>query len=59
MGMVPCGIMEGWLDVQYTPSIALAMGPLATASRFIRTEMIEVLSSDYITLAKAKGANWF
>ena len=41
------------------PSIALAMGPLATASRFIRTEMIEVLSSDYITLAKSKGANGF
>ncbi|MGI2327430.1 oligopeptide ABC transporter permease [Planococcus sp. YIM B11945] len=38
------------------PSLALAMGPLAIAARFIRTEMIEVLSSDYITLAKAKGA---
>lgn len=39
------------------PSLALAMGPLAIAARFIRTEMIEVLSSDYITLAKAKGAS--
>lgn len=39
------------------PSIALAMFPLATAARFIRTEMIEVLGSDYITLAKAKGAS--
>ena len=35
------------------------MGPIAIAARFIRTEMIEVLSSDYILLAKAKGANWF
>ena len=41
------------------PSIALAMFPLATAARFIRTEMIEVLSSDYITLAKAKGSSGF
>ncbi|HSO58902.1 MAG TPA: oligopeptide ABC transporter permease [Paenisporosarcina sp.] len=41
------------------PSLALAMGPLAISARFIRTEMIEVLSSDYITLAKSKGANAF
>ena len=41
------------------PSIALAMGPLATSARFIRTEMVEVLGSDYITLAKSKGANGF
>ncbi|WP_203332421.1 oligopeptide ABC transporter permease [Planococcus beigongshangi] len=39
------------------PSLALAMFPLATAARFIRSEMIEVLGSDYITLAKAKGAS--
>jgi oligopeptide transport system permease protein len=33
------------------------LGPLATAARFVRTEMIEVMSSDYITLAKSKGAS--
>ncbi|SEM29673.1 oligopeptide transport system permease protein [Paenisporosarcina quisquiliarum] len=49
---------DGWKS-SILPSIALAMGPLATSSRFIRTEMIEVLSSDYITLAKSKGANGF
>lgn len=37
------------------PTIALAISPMAEASRFIRTEMIEVLNSDYIELAKAKG----
>lgn len=37
------------------PTIALAMAPLADAARFIRTEMVEVLSSDYVELAKAKG----
>ena len=41
------------------PTIALAIGPLATAARFVRTEMVEVLSSDYILLAKAKGASRF
>ncbi len=35
------------------------MLPIAIAARFMRTEMIEVLGSDYITLAKAKGASFF
>ncbi|MDJ1111003.1 ABC transporter permease [Macrococcus caseolyticus] len=37
------------------PSLALSAGVIATIARYIRSEMIEVLSSDYITLAKAKG----
>ncbi|PLT33872.1 oligopeptide ABC transporter permease [Bacillus sp. V5-8f] len=50
-----------WKGPEYTvlPTIALAMFPVAIAARFMRTEMIEVLSSDYITLAKAKGASFF
>lgn len=52
------GLWNGWKS-SVLPSIALAMGPIAIAARFIRTEMIEVLSTDYILLAKAKGANWF
>ena len=55
---LPVGLWEGWKS-SILPSIALAMGPIAVSARFIRTEMIEVLSSDYILLAKAKGANWF
>jgi oligopeptide transport system permease protein len=56
--LLPVGLWNGWTS-SILPSIALAMGPIAIAARFIRTEMIEVLSSDYIMLAKAKGANWF
>ena len=41
------------------PTLALAMFPIATSARFMRTEMIDVLGSDYITLAKAKGASNF
>ncbi|RDI47769.1 oligopeptide ABC transporter permease [Falsibacillus pallidus] len=41
------------------PTIALAMFPIATGARFMRSELIEVLGSDYITLAKAKGASSF
>ncbi|OJG18450.1 peptide ABC transporter permease [Enterococcus canis] len=37
------------------PTIALAMSPLADSARFIRTEMVEVLHSDYVELARAKG----
>ncbi|MFV0558714.1 MAG: oligopeptide ABC transporter permease [Enterococcus sp.] len=37
------------------PTIALAMSPLADSARFIRTEMVEVMHSDYVELARAKG----
>src|SRR5699024_2152130 len=36
-------------------SLALSAAVLATVARYIRAEMIEVLSSDYILLARAKG----
>lgn len=37
------------------PTVALCMFTIATISRFTRTEMIEVLSSDYMQLAESKG----
>ncbi|MDY0404447.1 ABC transporter permease [Virgibacillus sp. 179-BFC.A HS] len=57
------GVKLEWLPVaswdgfasSIMPTLALAIFPIATAARFMRTELIEVLSSDYITLAKAKG----
>jgi oligopeptide transport system permease protein len=50
-----------WRGPEYTvlPTIALAMFPISIAARFMRTEMVEVLGSDYITLAKAKGASYW
>lgn len=61
------GVKLGWFPVmfwrgpEYTvmPTIALAMFPISIAARFMRTEMIDVLGSDYITLARAKGASYF
>ncbi|ASF38795.1 oligopeptide transport system permease protein [Halobacillus alkaliphilus] len=61
------GVKLGWFPValwgtwQHTvmPTIALAIFPLAIAARFMRTEMLEVLGSDYITTARAKGVNKF
>lgn len=57
----------GWFPVAYwegplyhvLPVTALAVGILAQISRFMRTEMVEVLSSDYITFAKSKGLNGY
>lgn len=37
------------------PTISLSMFTLASIARFTRTEMIEVMGSDYIQLAESKG----
>jgi oligopeptide transport system permease protein len=46
-----------WQGFEYTimPTIALSMGVIANIARFTRTEMLEVLNSDYILTARAKG----
>ena len=37
------------------PMLALSVGVIANVARFTRSEMIEVLGSDYLLLAQAKG----
>lgn len=37
------------------PMLALSAGVIANVARFTRSEMIEVMSSDYVLLAEAKG----
>ena len=37
------------------PVIALSLGPLATIARYLRGELIESLSSEYMLLARTKG----
>ncbi|MCA0970108.1 ABC transporter permease [Halobacillus litoralis] len=57
------GVKLGWLPVALwgsfahtiMPTIALAIFPMAITARFMRTEMLEVLGSDFITTARAKG----
>lgn len=59
------GVKLGWLPIAFwgtpqqaiMPTIALAIFPLAISARFMRTEMIEVLGSDFIVTARAKGLN--
>ncbi|QOR67582.1 ABC transporter permease [Cytobacillus suaedae] len=58
LGWFPVAFWEGF---EYTvlPTIALMMLPLSITARFMRTEMVEVLNSDYILLARAKGVTPF
>src|SRR5699024_1494383 len=52
-----------WFPVAYwegpmhhvLPVLALAVGIMASVARFMRTEMVEILQSDYIVFAKSKG----
>ena len=49
--------LGGWGEWRHTvlPSIAMAMMPLATMARLMRSSMLEVLGQDYIKTAKSKG----
>lgn len=51
----PIALWDGGFSSSILPTLALAISPLADSARFIRTEMVDVLSSDYVELARAKG----
>lgn len=55
LGWFPIALWDGSFAATVLPTLALAISPLADSSRFIRTEMVDVLNSDYIELARAKG----
>lgn len=59
LGLLPIGLWNEGFRSSVLPTLALSISPMADASRFIRTEMLEVLSSDYIDLARAKGMSEF
>lgn len=60
-----CGFQLGWFPQLYQinhpfissvlPSVALSMFTIASIARFTRSEMLEVLDSDYLLLAASKG----
>ncbi|KRM71613.1 oligopeptide ABC superfamily ATP binding cassette transporter, membrane protein [Lacticaseibacillus brantae DSM 23927] len=52
--LFPIALWDGFSS-SILPTIALAMAPLANTARFMRTEMVDVLNSDYIELARSKG----
>ena len=54
LGWFPIAFFESWLH-SVLPTLALSVFVISTVARFIRSEMLEVLGQDYVTLAKAKG----
>jgi oligopeptide transport system permease protein len=54
LGLFPIAFFESWMH-SVLPSLVLSVFVISTVARFIRSEMLEVMGQDYITLAKAKG----
>lgn len=55
LNLLPIGLWNDGFRSTILPTLALSISPMADAARFVRTEMVEVLASDYIELARAKG----
>lgn len=51
----PTATGMGMLYSLTLPIIALSLGPIATVTRYLRGELIETLSSEFMLLAKTKG----
>jgi oligopeptide transport system permease protein len=59
------GVKLQWLPVAFwngpeyhiMPAFSLSVFVTATIARFMRTEMLEILGSDYILMARAKGVS--
>jgi oligopeptide transport system permease protein len=54
LGLFPIAFFESWRH-SVLPSLALSVFVISTVARFVRSEMLEVMGQDYITLARAKG----
>jgi peptide/nickel transport system permease protein len=59
IGWFPNGQGDGsfgdWLRHVILPSVLLGLGGLITFTRFVRSEVLEVLGQDYVRTARAKG----
>ena len=54
LGIFPIAFFESWWH-SVLPSLVLSAVIAAVVATFTRTEMLEVLGQDYVTLAKSKG----
>ena len=57
-GVLPVGFWTDW-RCSVLPTVALSFSAIAQVARFMRTEMLDVLSQDYIITARAKGLNQY
>ncbi|WP_105619102.1 ABC transporter permease [Vallitalea okinawensis] len=55
LNLLPVFYEEGVVSSTVMPTIALAFFVISTCARYMRTELVEVLGTDYILLARAKG----
>lgn len=55
---LPATGSEGF-ETLILPAIALGIGQMAIIARLTRSEMVEVLQSDYVRTAEAKGLGWW
>ncbi len=59
LGLVPISYKRNnWLSM-ILPVIALSFGTIATYARYMRSSVLEVINSDYILTARAKGVSRF
>jgi oligopeptide transport system permease protein len=54
LGIFPIAFFESWWH-SVLPSVVLSTSIAAVVATFTRTEMLEVLGQDYVTLARSKG----
>ncbi|MGH2687632.1 MAG: nickel ABC transporter permease [Actinomycetota bacterium] len=54
LGVLPASGYGGWRNL-VMPAVALSAAPAAVIARITRSAMLEVIGSDYITTARAKG----
>ena len=54
LGIFPIAFFESWWH-SVLPSMVLSTSIAAVVATFTRTEMLEVLGQDYVTLARSKG----
>jgi len=54
LGIFPIAFFESWWH-SVLPSLVLSTSIAAVVATFTRTEMLEVLGQDYVTLARSKG----
>jgi ABC-type dipeptide/oligopeptide/nickel transport system permease component len=53
--LFPHAVFQGSPEDWVLPAIALGMTPLATIARYVRSSMIDVIRSDFVRTARAKG----
>lgn len=53
-GILPVATWTSWKHM-ILPTLALSTGPMAIIARLTRSSMLEVLTQDYIKMARAKG----